>query len=89
MYFIAGFFWWVYNFGPFWQFANSPKLKSPNLDTFYIDFTDKHVVFGDHFFFIYFLCKHDKKGQLLRAYSVTDTRNVYFTQNRCKTNVNK
>lgn len=50
MYFIAGFFWWVYNFGPFWQFANSPKLKSPNLDTFYIDFTDKHVVFGDYFF---------------------------------------
>lgn len=56
MYRIAGFFWWVhvYNFGPFWQFANSPKLKSPNLDTFYINFTDKHVVFGDYFFHIFF-----------------------------------
>lgn len=65
-------------------FENSLKSKSQNLSTFYVYFTDKHVVFGNYFFIYFFKCVSNKKGQFL--YFIFKCT---FTQNQYKSNVNK
>lgn len=51
-------------FGDFWQ---STKIKITKYKSSFVDFIDKHVIFGDYIFIYFKVCEHDKKWQLLHA----------------------
>lgn len=51
-------------FGDFWQ---STKIKITKYKSSFVDFFDKHVIFGDYIFVYFKVCEHDTKWQLLHA----------------------
>lgn len=68
IYYIAGFLGGediiLAYFGDFWQ---STKIKITKYKSSFVDFIDKHVIFGDYIFIYFKVCEHDKKWQLLHA----------------------